>query len=143
VGVPLQEELDVFDAGCAVSIDIRHLVDLDNDGLRLWALSVAFDILLECELCASDGGAVVTGRNQLPEAKFIEVGGEVLEKIAFEWIVAVAVDDLAAEGVRVELEVGLDLFLDIGVLRVELILLRRLRGVQASIHRPIYSCRWP
>lgn len=52
-----------------------------------------------------------------------------------EWVVAVAVDDLAAEGVGVELEVGLDLFLDVNVLGVKLVLLGRLGGGQASVQR--------
>src|SRR6185295_2984556 len=84
---------------------------------------------------ASDGRAVVAGSYQLFQPELVEVGGEVLEEVALEWVVAVAVDDLASEGVGVELYVGLDLFLDVDVLSVELVLLGRLRGVQASIQR--------
>jgi hypothetical protein len=86
---------------------------------------------------AGDGGAVVAGGDELFEAELVEVGGEVLEEVALERVVAVAVDDLAAEGVGVELQVGLDLFLDVDVLGVELVLLGRLRGKLsiASRHR--------
>lgn len=58
---------------------------------------------------------------------------EVLEEIALEGVVAVAVDDLPAEGIRIELEVGFDFLLDVDVLGVELVLLRCLGGAQASI----------
>ena len=50
-------------------------------------------------------------------------------------VVAVAVDDFAAEGVGVELKVSLDLFLDVDVLGVELILLGRLRSAQTLVQR--------
>ena len=129
MGVLLQEELDVFDAGRAVSVDILHFLDLDGDRLGLLALAIALVVLTERELCAGDGGAVVAGGDELLQAELVEVGGEVLEEVALEGVVAVAVDDLAAEGVGVELEVGLDLFLDVDVLGVELVLLGRLRGV--------------
>src|SRR5262249_21264881 len=105
VGVLSQEEFDVFDAGRAVSVDILHFLDLDGDRLGLLALAIALVVLTERELCAGDGGAVVGGSDELFDAKPVEVGGEVLEEIALEGVVAVAVDDLAAEGVGVELEV--------------------------------------
>jgi len=74
-----------------------------------------------------DRGAVVTGGDELLEAEPVEVGGEVLEEVALEWVVAVAVDYLPAEGVGVELQVGFDLFLDVDILGVELVLLCGLR----------------
>ena len=135
MGVLLQEELDVFDASRAVSVDILHFLDLDGDRLGLLALAIALVVLTERELCAGDWGAVVAGGDELFEAELVEVGGEVLEEVALEGVVAVAVDDLAAEGVGVEFEVGLDLFLDVNVLGVELVLLGRLCGGQISIHR--------
>ncbi len=127
VGVLLQEELDIFDPGRAVSVDILHFLDFDGDRLGLWALAITLVVLTECELCAGDRGAVVAGGDELFEAELVEVGGEVLEEVALEWVVAVAVDDLAAEGVGVELQVGLDLFLNVDVLGVELVLLGFLR----------------
>ena len=57
---------------------------------------------------------------------------EVLEEVAFERVVAVAVNDLAAERVRVELQVRLDLLLDVDVLSVKLVLLRLL-GVRQTL----------
>ena len=86
-------------------------------------------------LCAGDGGAVVAGGDELFQAELVEIGGKVLEEIALEGVVAVAIDNLAAESVGVKLEVGLDLFLDVDILGVELVLLGRLRGTEISIHR--------
>ena len=70
---------------------------------------------------ACDGRAVVAGGDKLFESEFIEVGGEVFEEIALKGVVAVAIDDLVAKGVGVELEVRFDLFLNVNVLGVELI----------------------
>ena len=133
VGVLLQEQLDVFDAGSAISVDILHFLDLDGDRLGLLALAIPLVVLTERELSPGDRGTVVAGGDELLEAELVEVGGEVLEEIALERVVAIAVDYLAAEGVGVKLQVSLDLFLDVHVLGVELVLLGRLRGVQASV----------
>jgi len=141
MGVVLQEELNVFDTGRAISVDILHFLDLDGNCLGLLALAIALVVLTERELRAGDWGTIVTGSNELFEAELVEVGGEVLEEVALEGVVAVAVDDLAAEGVGIEFEVGLDLFLDVNVLSVELVLLGRLRGGQASIHRHVFHFR--
>jgi hypothetical protein len=84
---------------------------------------------------AGNGRAVVAGGDELFEAELVEVGGEILKEIALEGVVAVAVDDLVTEGVGVELQIGLDLFLDVYVLGVELVLLGCLGGVQASVQR--------
>ena len=135
VWVPLQKELDVFDADRAVSVEIRHFFDLDGDRLRLLSLASVLIVLTERELCAGNWGAVVAGGDELFQPELIEVGSEVFEEVAFKRVVAVTVDDLAAEGVRIELEVGLDFFLDVNVLGVELVLLGRLRGAQALIQR--------
>jgi hypothetical protein len=89
-------------------------------------------------LCAGDGGAIVAGGDELLEAELVKVGGEVLKEIAFEGVVAVAVDDLAAEGVLVELQIGRDLFLDVDVLGVKLVLLGRLRGAEILIRRLVF-----
>ena len=104
------------------------MVEDDGERLGLLALAIPLVVLREQGELAGDGGAVVAGGDELFEAELVEVGGEVLEEVALEGVVAVAVDDLAAEGVGVELEVGLDLFLDVDVLGVELVLLGRLRG---------------
>ncbi len=102
VGVLLEEELDVFDAGRTVSGDILHFLDLDGDRLGLLALAIALIVLTERKLCAGDWGAVVAGGYQFFQPELVEVGGEVLEEVALEGVVTVAVDDLAAEGVGVE-----------------------------------------
>ena len=68
----------------------------------------------------------------------VEVHGEVLEEVGLVWVVAVAVDDFALEGVGVELEVGFDFFLDVDVLGIELVLLggpRSARGLLGSAVR--------
>lgn len=103
VWVPLQKELDVFDAGRAVSVEIRHFLNLDGDRLGLLALAIALEILIERELYAGDGGAIVAGGDELLEAEPVKVGGEVFKEVAFEGVIAVTVDNLATEGVLVEL----------------------------------------
>src|SRR5207253_1471628 len=99
------------------------------------ALAVALGVLRKERELPGDGRAVVAGGDELLEPEFVEVGGEVLEEVALEGVVAVAIDDLAAEGFGVELEVCLDLFLDVNVLGVELVLLGRLCSVQTSVQR--------
>jgi len=103
VGVSLQEKFDILDAGRTISVDILYLLDLDGNRLRLVALATALVVLTECELCAGDGGAIVAGGDEFFEAELVEVGGEILEEVALEGVVAVAVDNLAAECVGVEL----------------------------------------
>ncbi len=103
-------------------------------------------------MCAGDGRAIVARCNQLFEATFVEVRGEILEEVALERVVAVAIDDLVAKGVGVELQVGFDLFLDVDILGIELVLLGRLSLAEALIHRlvfellhsisPFISVRW-
>jgi hypothetical protein len=78
----------------------------------------------------------LAGGDQLFEAELVEVGGEVLEEIALERIIAVAIDHLVAEGVGIKVQVSLDLLLDVDVLRVELVLLGRPCCAEALIHRP-------
>ena len=131
--VAFEEELHVVYVRSAVAVLVFHMVEADGERLGLLALAIPLVVFREQGPLAGDWGAVVAGGDELLEAEFVEVGGEILEEVAFKGVVAVAVDDLAAEGVGVELQVGLDLFLDVDVLGVELILLGRLRGAQASI----------
>ena len=135
VRVSLQEELYIFDSGSAVFVDIPHFLDLDGNSLGLLALAIALVVLSKRKLCAGDGGTVVAGADKFFEAELVKVGCKVLEEIALEGIVAVAVDNLATEGVGVAFEISLDLFLDVGVLCIELVLLGRPRGTQASVQR--------
>ncbi len=136
-----KEKLDVGHVRSAVSVLIFHTVE--DDGERLWLLALAVPLVVfrkQSEL-AGDGRTVVARSYELLEAEFVKVGGEILKEVALEWVVAVAVNDLATECVGVELEVRLDLFLNVNVLSVELVLLRRLRGVQGSFHRHIFRFR--
>ena len=133
--VALQEKLDVvMFAAPSPSSSFTWSSD-DGERLGLLALAIALVVFREQGALAGDGGAVVAGGDELFEAELVEVGGEVLEEVALEGVVAVAVDDLAAEGVGVELQVGFDLFLDVDVLGVELVLLGRLGGAEASVQR--------
>ena len=50
VGVLLQEELDVFDAGRAVSVNTLHFLNLEGESLGLLALAIALVVLTEREL---------------------------------------------------------------------------------------------
>ena len=133
--VPLEEELNVGNVRSSVSVLVFHTIE--GDGERLGLMSLAIPLVVFREQCAlaSDWGAVVAGCDELFEAELVEVGGEVLEEVALEGVVAVAVDDFAAESVGVELQVGLCLFLDIRVLGVELVLLGRFRGAEALVQR--------
>ena len=145
--IPLEEKLDVGHVRSAVTVLVVHMVDDDGERLGLLSLAVALVVFREQGALAGDGGAVVAGGNELLDAELVEVGGEVLEEVALEGVVAVAIDDLAAEGVGVELQVGFNLFLDVNILGVELVLLGRLRGVQASIQRLVLHvagvvCHW-
>ena len=45
----LQEELDIFDAGRAVSVDILNFLDLDGDRLGLLPLAITLVVLTERE----------------------------------------------------------------------------------------------
>src|SRR4051812_48502967 len=109
------------------------MVDYDGDGSGLLSLSVPRVVFVEERHLPGEGRAVVARGDELLETELIEVGGEVFEEVALEGVVAVAIHDLAAEGVGVELKVGLDLLLDVNVLGVKLVLLRRLRGAQALV----------
>jgi hypothetical protein len=84
------------------------------------------------ELAEQIGVAVlVAGGEQLLQLQLLEVVREVVKEIANLGIVAVAQDGLALEMLRVMPQ----LLLDVGDLGVKLILLGRLRRVQASIER--------
>lgn len=133
--VPLEEKLNVGHVRSAVAVLVFHTVEGDGERLGLLALAIPLAIFREQGALAGDGGAIVAGGDELFEAELIEVGSEVLEEVALEGVVAVAVDDLAAEGVGGELPVGLDLLLDVNILGVEFVLLGYLRGAQASVQR--------
>jgi hypothetical protein len=75
------------------------------------------------------GQAHVAGGDELLELQLLEVMREKVEEVADLGIVAVAEDGLLLEVLRVVPQ----LFFDVGELCIKLILLRRLRGVQASI----------
>ena len=118
------------------------MVEDDGECLGLLSLAIPLVVFREQGSLSGDGRAIVAGGNELPETELIEVGSEILEEVALEWIVTVAVDDLAAESVGVELPVGFDLFLDVDILSVELVLFGRLCGVHASIQRLAWQHGW-
>jgi hypothetical protein len=99
------------------------MVEGYGEGLGLPALVIPLVVFGKRGATSGDGGAIVTGGDELFKAELVEVESEILEEVALEWVVAVAVDDLAPKSVGVELQVGLDLLLDVDVLGVELILL--------------------
>ena len=72
---------------------------------------------------------LVAGGEQLPEMKHLKIVQEILEKVAYTRVVAVAQDGFVLE---VSLVVD-ELVLDVGKLGIELVLLGRPSGVQASI----------
>ena len=108
------------------------MVENHRQRLGLLPLAVAFVILREQSRLTRNRRSVIAGRDQPLQPQLVEVRREVLEEVAFERVVAVAVDNLAAERVPVELQVRLDLLLDVDVLGVELVLLRLL-GVRQTL----------
>ena len=76
-----------------------------------------------------DGRAIIACADQLLEAEGVEVEREVLEEVALVRVIAVAEDDLAPEVLFVMLEfVG-----DVAELRIELVLLGRLRAGERAV----------
>jgi len=141
--VALEEQLHIIYVRCAVTVLVVHTVEDNGERLGFLALAITLVVFREQGALASDGRAIVAGCDELLQPELVEVGGEVLEEVALEGVVAVAVDNLATEGVGVELKVGFDLLLDVDVLSVELVLLGRLRGGKALVHRPtVYSSRF-
>ena len=132
--VALEEYLDVGHVRRAVAVLVLDVVEDDGQRLGLLPLAVALVVFRKQRHLSRNGRSVVAGGDELLHAELVEVGGEVLEEVALEGVIAVAVDDLVVEGIRIELEVSFDLVLDVDVLGVELVLLRGLGGAQASIH---------
>jgi hypothetical protein len=99
------------------------------------------DTELAVVLAEEVGVAVlVAGGDEFLELEVVELAGEVVKEVADLGVIAVAQDSLALEVLRVVLE----FLLDVGKLGLELILLCRLRGVQASIQRLArHSSRFP
>lgn len=72
---------------------------------------------------------LVAGGDQSLEMQYLKIVKKVLEEVAYTRVVAVAQD-----GFVLEMPLVMDKFLfDVGKLSIELVLLGRLRGVQASI----------
>ncbi len=153
-----EQVLDVLQVDRAVLVEVGDLVDLDQvspvpttrlaphplpplpaihrgEGVQIRLQPLHH---YQRKLSADDGGAGVAGGDELLQDEGVEVGGEVLEEVALEGVVAVAEDDLALEAVLVMLElVG-----DVGELGVELVLLGRLGAGEGAIagggrHSPI------
>ncbi len=133
--VALEEKLDVGHGRRAVAVLVLHLIEDDGERPGLLAFAIPLVVFREQGELTRDGRAIVAGGDEPFEAELVEVGSEILEEVALEGVVAVAVDDLATEGVGVELQVGLDLFLDVDVLGVELVLPGRFRGSEALVER--------
>jgi len=78
----------------------------------------------ECTLLLTcDRRSIIAGSNQLFQTEPIEVRCKVLEEITLEGIVTIAVNNFAAECLRIEFKVRLDLFLDVDVLGIKFVLL--------------------
>jgi hypothetical protein len=123
--------LEQFDAFRAAEIAVAfEIVDADFLRVRdaaavLVAVVFKVDSTLRSVLAEQIGITIpVTGRDELFQPELLEVVREVVEEIAYLWIVAVAQDGLALEMFRVMPQ----LLLDVGKLGVELILLRRRSG---------------
>jgi len=100
-----------------------------------------FPFVFLCVLCGyknlfACGG--VAGGDELLQAEAFKVLGEEAGELAPFRIVTRQENGLAAERVRVVVQIGVYLLLDVVVLRVELVVLRALRGGQCFIlaHSP-------
>ena len=96
------------------------------NALHFWVLE--FWLLLNSCLASVTKGpeyrrGFVAGRDELLQSKLVEVEHKISEKIALIRIVAVAIHHLAAKDVRVEFQIRFDLLLNVGVLRVKLVVL--------------------
>ena len=142
--IRLLEQLDAFLAAkIAVAFQLVNadFVRVGDAVVVLVAVVFEVDSPLRRVLAEQVGVAVlVAGGDQLLQLQLLEVVREVVKEVADLGIVAVAQDGLALEMLRVMPQ----LLLDVGKLGVKLVLLGRLRGVQASIQRLArHSSRFP
>ena len=93
------------------------------------AAFVLIAVVFEIASTLSRVAILVAGHDQLLQLQFLEIMREVVKEIADLGIVAIAQDGLVFEIVCVMPQ----LFLDVGKLRIKLIILRRLCSVQFSI----------
>jgi len=98
-------------------------------------VAISLIVFREQFALTGDRRAVVGGADESFQPELVKVRGEAAGKIAPKGVVAAAVNDLAAKRVGVKLQISLHLFLDVHILRVEFILLRRLRSAETAIHR--------
>ena len=84
-----------------------------------------------------------TGRDQFLQSKALEVLGEEAGELAPLGVVAGQKHRLAAKRVGIEVEIGVDLLLDVIILRIELTVLRILRlGQQPVLTLQLLSVRF-
>ena len=85
----------------------------------------------------------IAGRDQFLQSKALEVLGEEAGELAPLGVVAGQKHRLAAKRVGIEVEIGVDLLLDVIILRIELIVLRILRlGQQPVLTHQLLSVRF-
>lgn len=145
--VPVRAELlcNIFQIELAIAVHIPHFID--NEPIRRYLrpsfrrirllqylLLVAGEKRwLKHELRIRDRRRLVARGDEPLQSERVEIEYEVAEEIALERIVAIAVHGLPAKHVRVIVQVRADFFLDIVVLRIELIILRPFRPVQIPV----------
>ena len=123
VDAPVGVRVVVEDEYLAAHFSFR-LVELRRFGLEEGGLVEGLDLLARRR---------VAGRDELLQAEAFEVLGEEARELAPLGIVARKQHRLPPKRVGVEVEVGVDLLLDVVVLRVELVVLRALRLCQLSV----------
>ena len=111
----------------AVAVHVFHLRDdqFMGDALRFFGVHLG----KERKLRALNGRAVVAGADKFLQPQLVEARGKIFEEIAFVGVVAVAEYRFAAKVLPIVLQLALDVF----VLRVKLVLLRRLCSAQILV----------
>ena len=111
----------------AVAVHVFHLRDdqFMGDALRFFGVHLG----KERKLRALNGRAVVAGADEFLQPQLVEARGKIFEEIAFVGVVAVAEYRLAAKVRPIVLQLSLDVF----VLRVKLVFLRRLCSAQILV----------
>ena len=125
--VVLQQVAHIGKVNSPIAILIPHLCNLHLIGYLGWFLVITVEV--QQQFVAHHRRPVVAGTYQFLEPQLIETQSEILEEVALIGVIAVAEHHLVLE-VR---PIMMQLTLNIGELRVELILLCRLGSIEIFI----------
>ena len=127
VFVVFQQVLNVTQVNSSISVHVAYLSDLNLIGNLFGLLGEIAPI--NHQFIALNRRAIIAGANQLFQPQLVETEGKVFEEIALVGVIAVTQDGLTAK----VLPVVLQLPLNIAHLRVKLVFLCRLSGIQVFV----------